>query len=239
MAVARSTAQDPPSRGKTIYDASPNRLPNGPGSAFYDANMRDIEQPFDDAYVEFIGLRDGMGAVPYVHWITSPSISSLIAFHQLWFKNQGKTNYLHLLGIEDGNPSVPNSIGGSPFNGSNTQSGASYIYVQKIITLNPDPTNQTAVTQYCTVHELAHNFSIQGLTWDTYHCSNMAWPVATDVPGPHECIMNENLSGSPPKGFVTYVGSPPRFCVNHLLTGDSTLVDVTTSIRNQQDPLPY
>ena len=222
-----------------IYDVSPNRLPNGPGSAFYDADMRDIERPYDDASVEFIGLRDGMGAVPYVHWITSPSANSLIAFQQLWFKNQGKTNYLHLLGIEDGNPDVATSIGGSPFNGSNTQSGASLVYVQKIITLETDPAKQPAVIQYCTVHELTHNFSIQGLSKDTYHCANMAWPVATDTPGPHECIMNENLSASPPKGFVTYLGSAPRFCVNHLLTGDSTLVEVTTSIRNQQDPLPY
>ena len=48
-----------------ITDTSSNQI-NGPGSAFYDADMRQIEQPYDDAYVEFFGLRSGMGAVPYI-----------------------------------------------------------------------------------------------------------------------------------------------------------------------------
>ena len=225
-----------------ITDTDPNQI-NGAGSAFYDADMREIEQPFDDAYVEFVGLRSGMGAVPYVHWTTVLSLdqiaSQLIAFEKIWFVNQGKINYLHLLGIEDGDPYDAGSIGGSPFDGTNTQTGASCIYVQKIITLNPgDPATQAAVAEYCTVHELTHNFSIQGLSKDTYHCGNMAWPLASDVPEPHECIMNEDLSANPPKGFVTYTTSPPRFCMNHLFTG-GTLVDVQTSIRDQQDPLPY
>lgn len=181
-----------------------------------------------------------MGAVPYIHWVSAPTAAQLIAFGAIWWKNNLDPNYLHLIGIEDADPGNPKSVGGSPFPSAGANlSGASFIYVQKIIALDPAPADQTAVNQYCTVHELAHNFSIQGFTADTYHCSNMAWPVASDVPGPHECIMNEDLSANPQKGFVTYRGSPPRFCVNHLLTGDSTLVGIKTSIRDQQDPLPY
>ena len=48
-----------------IYDTAINQI-NGTGSAFYDADMWDIEQPFDDAFVEFIAPRSGMGAVPYM-----------------------------------------------------------------------------------------------------------------------------------------------------------------------------
>ncbi len=39
-----------------ITDTNPNQI-NGPGSAFYDADMRQIEQPYDDAYVEFLAPR--------------------------------------------------------------------------------------------------------------------------------------------------------------------------------------
>ncbi len=46
--------------------------------------MRDIEQPFDDAYVEFIGLRSGMGAVPYLYFASPPTPAVLDAFERLW-----------------------------------------------------------------------------------------------------------------------------------------------------------
>jgi hypothetical protein len=75
---------------------------------------------------------------------------------------------------------------------------------------------------------MTHNFSVQGISDNTYHCTNMAYAPPNDG---LNCIMNAN--------YNLLAGSPPRFCVNHLLIGDSTLVEVTTSIRNQQDPLPY
>ncbi len=217
--------------GQTITDADPNQL-NGPGSAFYDADMRDIEQPFDDAYVEFFGQRSGMGAVPYVHWATDATADQLISFSNLWWStaNRGAPNYLHLLGIEGATPSNPNQVGGSPYRtAGGPQSGASYIYVGQIEQNHPgDPATQHAVNQYCTVHELTHNFSVNGYTVQTYHCSEAASSPPEDS---HGCIMHA--------AFVTYLGSNPRFCVPHVLTGGGALTDVHVSVRMQQDPLPY
>ena len=39
-----------------VYDASTNQI-NGPGSCFFDADLRDVEEPFRDAYVEVLGRR--------------------------------------------------------------------------------------------------------------------------------------------------------------------------------------
>jgi len=196
--------------------------------------MRDIEQPFDDAYVEFIAPRAGMGAVPYVHWTTDPAPAQLIALNTLWWTNDCDPNYLHLIGVEDGNPTNPNSIGGSPFPSAGAnQSGASFIYVQKILN-SITGTDQIVVNQYCTVHELAHNFSVQGFTVDTYHCLNDAYSPPADG---HVCVMHESITGGVP--MTPYRDSPPRFCVPHLFTGGNSLYDVPASIRNQQDPLPY
>jgi len=227
-----------------IYDTASNQI-NGTGSAFYDADTRAIKETYNDAYVELVGLRSGMGAVPYVKGTAWPTASNFKAqalsnFSGIWWsaENIAEPNKLHLLGIEDANPSVAASIGGSPYL-NDTQCGVSFVYVKKIETLQPTDPAKTAVTQYCTIHELTHNISIQGLSADTYHCSEMAWPVSSDIPEPHECIMNEDTTQQPPKGFKTYLDSAPRFCIPHLLTGDSTLVDVTISIRNQEDPLPY
>jgi len=85
---------------------------NAPNSCFYDADMRAIEKTYNDAYVQFLGLRDGMSAVPYI----SNSLSDFYAitaggggsdpgrtmrnnFQRIWFKNYDKVNYLHFLGV--------------------------------------------------------------------------------------------------------------------------------------------
>ena len=225
--VTYSTVQDPPGSGQTIYDTAPNQL-NGTGSAFYDADMRDIEQPFDDAFVEFIAPRSGMGAVPYVHWASSPGpdFVTLNNLQRVWFKNKDISNYLHLIGAENLYAGQPTYAGGTPYL-SGLQLGCSFIWVQMIETQKPTYTEQWV--QYTTVHELTHNFSIQGGPSDgTYHCSNMAYAPPNDG---LNCVMNAI--------YNLLVGTPPRFCIPHLETGGSTITDVHTSIRNQQDPLPY
>ena len=65
LGVIYSTVQDPPGSGKTITDTATNQI-NGSGSAFYDADMRNAWQPFDDAFTQFIFQSQGSGAVPYL-----------------------------------------------------------------------------------------------------------------------------------------------------------------------------
>ena len=206
-----------------ITDTDPNQL-NGAGSAFYDADMRDIEQPFDDAYVEFVGLRSGMGAVPYLYFTNPPAPAVLDAFQRLWFANANYLNYLHLIGAANYYGTQTQYAGDTPYV-DNLQDGCSFIWVQEIATVKPTSTEPWV--QYTTVHELTHNFSIQGFSVNTYHCTNLAYSPPDDG---LNCIMDSpyNLGAG-----------PPRFCVPHLFTGGSTLIDVQTSIRQQSDPLPY
>ncbi len=66
-------------------DPDPNQI-NASNSCFYDADMRNIEQPFDDAYVEFIGQRNGTGAVPFLAkaWFDAASFPDMSKFSQIW-----------------------------------------------------------------------------------------------------------------------------------------------------------
>ena len=48
-----------------ITDTSENQI-NGTGSAFYDADMRNAWQPFDDAFTQFVFRPQGSGAIPYL-----------------------------------------------------------------------------------------------------------------------------------------------------------------------------
>lgn len=217
----------------TIYDTSLNQI-NGTGAAFYVADMEELQKTLDDANVEVYGLRDGMGAMPYVGGFGWPADSSqkavaLVNFSYLWFKNIASYNYLHLIGIDDAVPINPYALGVTPGINS-TESGASYIYVQKIKDLYPVDSDKIAANRYCTIHEWTHNFSMLALTADTYHCDNMAWPIDGEVPT-HKCIMNPVIT--------ELYETPPRFCIPHLFTGGSSICDVETSIRNQEDPLPY
>jgi hypothetical protein len=187
--------------------------------------MRDIEQPFDDAYVEFIAPRAGMGAVPYLYFASQPSPAVLDAFQRLWFANWSHCNYLHLIGAANYYGAQTHYAGDSPYlNG--LQDGCSFVWVQEIESVQP--TNAVGWNQYTTVHELTHNFSIQGISENTYHCTNMAYSPPSDG---LTCIMDSPYNLLPK--------SPPRYCVPHLFTGGSSLIDVQTSIRDQTDPLPY
>ncbi|MEW5765601.1 MAG: hypothetical protein ACOYZ8_19560 [Chloroflexota bacterium] len=99
-------------------DASTNQI-NGPGSCFYDADLRDVEEPFRDAYVEVVARREGSGAVPYLppsffagfqfapggscsNIVTQPvpgyDFGPMYRFGWLWFANHGANNYIWLCG---------------------------------------------------------------------------------------------------------------------------------------------
>ncbi|MEW5765603.1 MAG: hypothetical protein ACOYZ8_19570, partial [Chloroflexota bacterium] len=69
-------------------DASTNQI-NGPGSCFYDADMRDVEEPFTDAYVEVVARWEGSGAVPYLPEAVfdAGGAALRVRFSKLWFSH--------------------------------------------------------------------------------------------------------------------------------------------------------
>jgi hypothetical protein len=176
-----------------IHDTSSNQI-NGAGSAFYEADMRAIEQTFKDAYVEFYGLRDGMGAVPYLpeSWFDQASNNQLCYFSEVWFKkfiNGGGTppisqphNYFHLMGAS------------KKVNGLNYTNGLSwslydwaYIFVDSINDVC-DPCTEVEKRnhiQETTCHEIAHQFDVNSGNLDG-HCFNNAW-----CDGDPNCINEE------------------------------------------------
>ncbi len=211
--------------GQIVDDIYGNQI-NGAGSAFYEADMQEIEKTFNDAYVQFVGLRSGMNVAPYLHFATEPAYALLNNYQRIWYGNKDKTNYLHLVGAEK-------YYEGSDYAGfalfdpsTNLEQGCSFVCVKLIETTKPTYTSEWI--QYATVHEKSHNFSIYGYDQNTYHCENVARTPPEDG---QECIMNVPI--------VLHIGYPARFCVPHLFTGGDSITGVHTSIRNQIDPLPY
>ena len=98
-------------------DSASNQI-NSSDSCFYDSDMRSIEKTFNDGYVEFYGLRKGMGAVPYVpqswfDWAFDPLTPANAIYaarlSHIWFSNKNAwpdpnwhmnwpSNYFHLIG---------------------------------------------------------------------------------------------------------------------------------------------
>ena len=72
------------------YEAGLGRLINAFGS--------DTEGTDGGTFVEFYSLSDGAGAVPYAAALGRTSNPSAMDFSSVWFKNQGKTNYIHVIG---------------------------------------------------------------------------------------------------------------------------------------------
>lgn len=206
--VTYSTVQVPPGSGKTITDTSPNQI-NGTGSAFYDADMRGIQQPFDDAYVEFYALRSGMGAVPFLPraWFSLVgNDSGLRLFHQIWFKNKSqmappnmefnnKQNYFHLIGASEASEGVPPTV--TWVNGISYQaSDVSYVFGGSIEAQcsSCTPTQSTSHYQETTDHEIAHLFGVNVCN-AAGHDANNAWcSGATECTNPSSstefCIMH-------------------------------------------------
>ncbi|MCX7830246.1 MAG: hypothetical protein N2445_04210 [Acidobacteria bacterium] len=162
-----------------IYDTSSNQI-NGAGSAFYEGDMRGIQKTFNDGYVEIIGLRDGMGAVPYVSEISmvAPTAIQRSYFSQIWFKNKNpwsspnqhlnlSHNYFHLIG----GAQCGNNLGLSLF-----LSDWAYVFRKGIEEQCEGCDNYAKddVTKETTNHEIGHQFEINCCN-EKGHCINAAW----------------------------------------------------------------
>jgi len=217
-----------------IYDTAINQI-NGTGSAFYDADTRDIKQPFDDAYVEFIFPRDGMGAVPFISnsatnfyvasegaGSTEPGYTMRRNFQYLWFKNKDKTNYLHALGVRGPDASGSTGVGGFTWPWSLYH----FIHVETLSQLQSDPEFLQHLEQAAYDHESGHEFYVN--TCSGGHDTRDAW-CSTDSGNCNGelCLMDAN--GGYPLNTVN------RFCVDDLEPGDPACGNGLGSIRQKDD----
>ena len=202
-----------------IYDTSSNQI-NGPGSAFYDADMRAIEQTFKDAYVEFYGLRDGMGAVPYIsnnltdfyvvisgEGSSEPGRTIRRKFQEIWFKNHDKHNYLHFLGVRG--PDRPSDVVGFSWRWSLY----TFIHQDTIEQYYPTDPDKVHFEQTVNNHETGHQCKANICTGGS-HDTRPAWcntDAPQDCPG-EPCLMKED--GGNPTNDIR------RFCKEDLFLGD-------------------
>lgn len=167
-----------------IYDTASNQI-NGTGSAFYDADMRNVEQSFDDAYIEFLARLSGSGALPYL----PDSDATRWDFAWVWFANQNAAAYIHLIGS-----SSNTAAWGTTVRYINTPIvrayRTSYVFeggIEQDVKAGSgyciEGTVASGVNQAVTNHEKGHQFHVNP-TGTHGHCTSQAWP-ATGI-----CLMN-------------------------------------------------
>ncbi len=207
-----------------IYDVDPNQM-NLAGAAFYMPDMRDIEQPFDDAYVEFIAPRDGMGAVPYLPkaWFDATmtggqtGINSVNAFSRAWFKNKNivngnyvPNNYFHLIGASD----CTQISGGSWY-----LDNWAFVFQGQIEANLPLVMQQILAAEAVADHELGHLFNVNTEEC-TGHDLNNAWcdgagHCNSGLSMTIHCLMN--ISGTQAEYYQQMTDGINRFDTQNLL----------------------
>jgi hypothetical protein len=196
-----------------LCDSDPNQI-NGINSCFYDGDIRDIEQPYNDAHTEFYGLRSGNNAVPllataFFDWAPADTLSRFSAIWFAHFQAGGGSppqstphNYFHAIGANqattfDGKAWSPNDW--------------AFVMVQNIINHGNDPWQVDLEVETDFFHEFAHLWLVNPDTCDQ-HDERQAWcggDVSSDC-GTEKCIMN--VSGDRTNFTM-------RFCEQDLLKG--------------------
>jgi hypothetical protein len=165
-------------------DTDANQI-NATGSCFYDADMRNVEQSFDDAYIEFLARLSGSGVLPYL----PDSDTTRWDFAWIWFANKNAAAYIHLIGSNSNTaawgitvryintPIVRAYRTSYVFEGGieqDVKAGSGYCI---------EGTVASDVNQSVTNHEKGHQFHVNP-TGTHGHCISQAWP-ATGI-----CLMN-------------------------------------------------
>lgn len=241
-------------------DASGNQL-NASNSCFYDADMRDIQQPLNDGYAEIIGLADGMGVVPYIpvsipFYDTNPSPpgpedNNRLNFHLIWFKNNFyQNNCFQLIGCRGRDFTYPSTKAGD----TSAANKFSYIFTHTMESsgqyFSYDALTIQQGIQGNTDHEIGHQFNLN-------RCSN---PLSCDPPppppdpvphiGPHDYrpwwgassadCPNSNPCLMDPNGGNIW-DTRNRLCKEDLLLGDPNCTGSNkdnSAVRTLADPLP-
>lgn len=203
-------------------DSASNKI-NASNSCFYEADMRDIEKTYNDAYVEIYALRSGMNAVPYLPatFFNNPSnAAQILYFGKLWFSHCDSgsywecaaNNYFHAMGCSFSNAG---SYWGLTWAGYNE----TYIFTGTI--QSTTGTTDKSIQQ-CTDHELGHQFVVNPCTSDcSGHDTNTAWCDSEDHCGlggttQENCVMNSSGTLEQREDGVN------RFCTTDILLGISS-----------------
>jgi hypothetical protein len=245
MPTFSASAPDTPHSGGigvvSDCDSAPNQI-NFLGSCYFDTDLRDIEQPFDDGYVELLAPRSGMGALPYIDssvfsFSTLDLANALAHLAKIWFSHCGggadwrcgPNNYLHALGVSQ-------SASGGYLGLTLPALHETFVFVN---TIQTDPQRTYFSQQSTTEHELAHQFVLNPCASDCGgHDSNLAWCDSTNhcerVGGtdPIRCLMNEYSSVSDDEDGIN------RFDTTDLLDGISSSCTVPCTFPNA-DPITY
>jgi len=208
-------------------------------SCFYDPDMRGVERPFADAFVEFVAPRDGMGAVPYLQsWFFdnrpsgAPS-STRFQFSQTWFAHWTPdgahptwclpNNFFHLFGVSE-SPTV--------FGLTTSTANLTYLMVQTMIDHSSPGVTFFNLSLAVTNHEFGHQYEVNPCQCDL-HDNRSSWCAASGNCGhpslTHaiECLMN--VTSNYPDNLVDGVD---RFGVQDLMSGTS---GCTNFVCSQQD----
>ena len=190
---------------------------NATGARFYDPDMRDIAQPFNDAYVEFFAPRSGMNALPFLPQAFFDTIANILPirrFHKLWFTNClaggdglcGANNYFHSIGA---------SFSPTDWGISWADSNVLFSFIGSISN-TPGATYRSC--QYVHDHETGHNFGVNPC-WPgcSGHDENLAWcddlnHCLLGGPAQQHCLMF-------PGTLAQFEDGVNRFCTTDLLDG--------------------
>ncbi len=239
---------------------------NAADSCFFEGDLRGIERPFGDAFVEFQAPRDGMNAVPYVgeEWFNYLDLTWLTRLSHTWFKNYeliptrssqesgvgssripSRHNYFHVLGTSAQWEVKPN--GNTTYYLGQTQLAYDFSFLfrasaERVVVANggSDP-QKDSLCQRTAVHELGHQFNVNGCIQPpgTPHDSRPSW--CDEVGGCEPGAVS-------PQKCVMDITAPindrwdesNRFCKQDLFLGDPTCSQLPnppeTTIRGQEDP---
>ena len=219
-----------------ITDTTPYQI-NASNSCFYDPDMRDIYQPFTDAFVEFIAPTDGMGAVPYISNTVSdfyvitpaqggsePGKTRRRQFQQLWFKNKDTTNYLHLIGSRGENYPA-SDVGGFTWRWS------LYTFIYQETLAQVEPTFLVEYEKMVNDHEFGHQFRTNECA-SSGHDTRPAW-CNTNLP--QSCPGQPCLEDATGGGPIYSRDKINRFCKEDLLLGDPVCGDGSGAVRTTTD----
>lgn len=227
-----------------ITDTSANQI-NGAGSAFYDADMRDIQQAFDDAFVQVIAPRGTSVAVPYLpqaivnispcgSTTTDQTLALLWGLYAWQWSSPDAfhswSNFFWLCGFsspsKDCGDTIPYRFAGTTLQPKHMSVVCPGVYEDMY------PSQVNMLTSNATAHELAHQFTVnQCASTDSGHCTDNAWcgSSCTGASGVAPCLMR----AFPPQPF-TWV---KRFGSSELVGPVCSPVNLDATIRTHSDPI--
>ena len=212
-------------------DSASNQI-NASNSCFYEADMRTIEKTYNDAYVEFCGLRNGMGAIPYIDgiqvnlgdWLLEERLS------KIWFAHKNPNavdpllndphNYFHVIGAST---DTDNSFGYTLSDADSTFIMVGWL--ESTYTGYP----MANLIQHATCHENSHQFDINPCSSPANHDDNMAWCGAVANEGCSDpnngyepCIMYVSADPFDPIYIDLISNNEKRLCCSNLIGTAST-----------------